>query len=112
MLDEVYDLFIYLDATEEQIDFPVLFAVARDGLCGTDPDEKMENLVPLFETILKSVPAPGGEADSTGQVMNTNVRPDTYSGPLAISSVINGRLRNRGKGQICGPVGTFTGDYV
>ena len=60
VLDEVYDLFIDLDATEEQIDFPVLFAVARDGLCGTDPDEKMENLVPLFETILKSVPAPGG----------------------------------------------------
>ncbi len=112
VLDEVYDLFIDLDATEEQIDFPVLFAVARDGLCGTDPDEKMENLVPLFETILKSVPAPGGEADSTVQVMVTNVRPDTYRGPLAIGRVINGTLRNRDKVQICRRDGTFTAATV
>jgi len=112
VLNEVYDLFIDLDASEEQIDFPVLFAVARDGLCGFDPDEKMENLTPLLETILKSVPAPAGDADATLQVMVTNVQPDSYRGPLAIGRVINGTLHNRDRVQICHRDGTFSAANV
>jgi len=112
VLDEVYDLFIDLDASEEQIDFPVLFAVARDGLCGFDPDEKMENLIPLFDTILKSVPAPGGDPNATLQIMVTNVQPDPYRGPLAIGRVENGTLHNRDRVQICHRDGTFTAATV
>jgi GTP-binding protein len=108
VLDEVYDLFIDLDASEEQIDFPVLYAVARDGICGLDPDEKMEDLVPLFDSILKAVPAPSGDADATVQVMVTNVQPDAYRGSLAIGRVVNGTLNVRDRVQICHRDGSFT----
>src|SRR5512138_169804 len=58
VLDEVYDLFIDLDASEAQLDFPVLYCNARRGVCATALDAPMDNLVPLFEEILRTVPAP------------------------------------------------------
>ena len=108
VLDEVYDLFIDLDASEEQIDFPVLYAIAKDGVCGLDPDEKMEDLTPLFDAILKSVPPPSGDAGETVQVMVTNVQPDAYRGSLAIGRVVNGTLNLRDRVQICHRDGSFT----
>src|SRR5437867_7273301 len=61
VLDEIYDLFIDLDATEDQLDFPVLYTNARAGLSKTDPDGELQNLRPLFETILKYIPPPKGD---------------------------------------------------
>ncbi len=108
VLDEVYDLFIDLDANEEQINFPVLYAVARDGICGLDPDDKMDDLTPLFDSILEAVPAPSGDPDATLQMMITNVQPDSYLGPLAIGRVVNGTMNLRDRVQICHRDGSFT----
>ena len=64
VLNEVYDLFIDLDAGEDQIDFPVLYTNAKAGTATTDPDKAGENLQPLFEAIVKTIPHPTGEAEA------------------------------------------------
>ncbi|WP_457653867.1 translational GTPase TypA [Rhodocaloribacter sp.] len=101
VLDEVYDLFIDLDADEHQIEFPVLFAVARDGQCTTDLDAPLTDLRPLFDAILEAVPAPTGDPDAPLQALVTNVQPDPYRGPLAIGRVMQGTLRNRSRVMVC-----------
>src|SRR6185312_10731616 len=58
VVDEVYELFLDLDATEEQIEFPIVYAVAREGRAGLDPDDLAPNLAPLFDTLFETIPAP------------------------------------------------------
>jgi GTP-binding protein len=106
VLDEVYDLFIDLDATEAQIEFPVLYAVARDGRCTADLDQPLADLRPLFDTILEAIPAPVGDPEAPLQVLVTNVMPDNYRGPLAVGRVIQGTLRNRQRVMLCPRDGT------
>ena len=101
VLDEVYDLFIDLDATEAQIEFPVLYAVARDGQCKTALDAPLTDLRPLLQTILETVPPPQGDADAPLQVLVTNVQPDKYLGPMAIGRVVQGTLQNRQRVTLC-----------
>ncbi len=101
VLDEVYDLFIDLDATEEQIEFPVLYAVARDGQCTTDLDAPLTDMRPLFQTILDAVPPPEGDPAAALQVLVTNVQPDNYLGPLAVGRVVQGTLKNRQRVTLC-----------
>ena len=101
VLNEIYDLFIDLDATEEQIEFPVLYAVARDGQCKNDLEEPMSDLRPLFNAILERVPAPVGDPSSPLQVLITSVQPDNYLGPIAIGRVIQGTLHNRQRIMLC-----------
>ncbi|NQV72847.1 translational GTPase TypA [bacterium] len=108
VLSEVYDLFIDLDASDEQIEFPVIFAVAKDGQCKDTIDGELVDLKPLFETILSAVPAPVGDPTASVQVLVTNVVPDNYRGPLAIGRVINGSLVNRQRVVLCHRDGTFT----
>src|SRR5271170_6962505 len=69
VLDEIYDLFIDLDAAEDQLDFPVLYSNARAGTAATNTDQPGENLQPLFESILKHIPAPSGNPDSVLQML-------------------------------------------
>ena len=107
VLNEVYDLFIDLDANDEQIDFPVLYAVARDGQSTTDLEKPLSDLRPLFEAIIDRVPEPGGDPDETLQILVTNVRPDKYLGPLAIGRVVNGTVRNKQWVSLCHRDGTF-----
>ncbi len=95
VLNEIYDLFIDLDANEDQIEFPVLYAVARDGQCTTSLDEPLTDLRPLFETIIERLPQPEGDPDKPLQVLVTNVLPDPYLGPLAIGRVMQGTIANR-----------------
>ena len=95
VLNEIYDLFIDLDADEDQIDFPVIYAVARDGQCTTDLGEPLQDLKPIFEAIVEQLPAPEGDADAPLQVLVTNVQPDNYRGPLAIGRVVAGTLKNK-----------------
>ncbi|MEZ4701230.1 MAG: translational GTPase TypA [Rhodothermales bacterium] len=95
VLNEIYDLFIDLDANEDQIEFPVLYAVARDGQCTTSLTEPLTDLRPLFETIVNRLPAPEGDPDKPLQVLVTNVVPDPYLGPLAIGRVMQGTVKNR-----------------
>jgi len=92
VVDEVYDLFIDLDATEEQLDFPVLYAVARDGICRTEADGEDQTLVPLFEEILKTVPAPTFEPGHPLQLLVTTLGYDDYVGRLGIGRVFEGEI--------------------
>lgn len=107
VLNEIYDLFIDLDASEEQIEFPVLYAVARDGQCTPDLAQPLTDLRPLFETILAHVPPPKGEAAAPLQVLVTNVQPDPYLGPVAIGRVMQGTVRNKQRVVICRRDGRF-----
>ncbi|MBT8401430.1 MAG: GTP-binding protein, partial [Rhodothermia bacterium] len=101
VLNEIYDLFIDLDANDSQIEFPVIYAVARDGKCTTESGSQLSDLRPLFNAILESIPAPVGDADGALQVLVTNVQPDSYRGPLAIGRVMQGTLRDRQTVSIC-----------
>src|SRR5574337_1478198 len=96
VLDEVYDLFIDLDATEEQLEFPVFYCDARRGLCRTKPDGPNEPLIPLFEEILRTVPAPTYVPSHPLQLLVTTLDYDDYVGRLLVGRIFNGRLR---KGQ-------------
>jgi GTP-binding protein len=93
VLDEVYDLFIDLDATEEQLDFPVLYTNAKAGVALTDPDAQGKGLVPLFEAILASIPAPAYDPDAPLQFLVTNLQHSDYVGRIAVGKVVNGTLK-------------------
>ena len=92
VLDEVYDLFIDLDAEEGQLDFPVLYTNARTGTCRTTPDGGEGNLAPLFEQILATVPAPRYDPEAPLQFLVTTLDYDDYVGRLVIGRIVNGRL--------------------
>jgi GTP-binding protein len=92
VLDEIYDLFIDLDATEEQLDFPVVYTNARDGLAARDLRQPSENLKPLFDLIVEALPGPVVDATATAQFQANNLDYNDYVGRLAIGRVKNGRL--------------------
>jgi GTP-binding protein len=94
VLDEVYDLFIDLDAHEDQLDFPVLYTNAKLGTASTSLDTPGENLQPLFETIISTIPPASGDPDGPLQILVTNLDYSDYLGRLAIARVFNGTLRN------------------
>ena len=81
VLNEIYDLFIDLDATEEQLDFPVLYTNARAGTATTDPDAPGEDLRPLFDAIVEHVPPPRGNPDAPLQMLVANLDSSDYLGP-------------------------------
>jgi len=95
VINEIYDLFIDLDATEEQLDFPILYAIARDGIAKASLDAESENLQPLFEAILQHIPPPGGDAADVLQLLVVNLDYSEYHGRLAIGRIFSGTL-NRG----------------
>ncbi len=106
VLNEVYDLFIDLGADERQIEFPVVYAVARDGKCTTELGQEMTDLRPLFEAVVGTVPAPTGDREAGLQVLVTDVKPDAYLGPSAIGRVANGTLREKQRVLLCGRDGS------
>src|SRR5260370_115882 len=93
VLNEIYDLFIDLDAAEDQLDFPVVYTNARAGIAKTDQDGEAENLRPLFDAILKYIPEPAGDPDGVLQLMVANLDYSDYLGRLAVGRVFNGTLR-------------------
>jgi GTP-binding protein len=96
VLDEVYDLFIDLDASEEQLGFPVLYTNARKGTSVAEPGAEETTLAPLFEQILETVPAPVYDPEAPLQLLVTTLDYDDYVGRLIVGRVSEGRLR---KGQ-------------
>jgi GTP-binding protein len=94
VLDEVYDLFIDLDATEDQLDFPVLYTNAKAGIAVTDPEGQGRDLVPLFEAILSSIPAPTHDPDAPLQFLVTNLHYSDYVGRIAVGKIVNGALHH------------------
>ncbi len=93
VLNEVYDLFIDLDAYEEQLDFPVLYCNARKGLCRTSPDGEDTLLEPLFEQIVTTVPPPDYDPEMPLQFLVTSLDYDDYVGRLAIGRIFNGSVK-------------------
>lgn len=94
VLNEIYDLFIDLDATEEQIEFPLLYTIAREGIAMYSPHEGGKNLVPLFDTILREIPGPLYNPDEPFQMLVADLDYSEYVGRLAVGKVINGSVRN------------------
>src|SRR5215468_5248044 len=94
VLNELYDLFIDLDAREDQLEFPVLYTNAKAGTASPGIDVPGENLRPLFDAILATIPPPGGEADDALQILVANLDYSDYLGRMAIARVFNGSLRN------------------
>ncbi len=92
VVDEVLELFIELDANDEQLDFPVVYATAREGIAKMAMDDESDNLKPLFECIEKTIPAPRGDIDGPLQVMITTLDYDDYVGRIAIGRVVRGRV--------------------
>jgi len=93
VLNEVYDLFIDLDATEDQLDFPVIYTNAKAGIAKLDPAAESSDLRPLFDTILKNIPAPQGNPDAVLQLLVANLDYSEYLGRLAIGRVFAGVLK-------------------
>ncbi len=94
VLDETYDLFIDLDATEEQLNFPVLYTNAKAGVAQTDPEVPGRDLVPLFETILSSIPAPSHDPKGPLQFLVTTLNHSDYVGRVAIGKIVSGKLEH------------------
>jgi len=92
VVNELYDLFIDLDATEDQLEFPIIYTNARAGIAKTSLEEPSENLRPLFEAIVKHIPVPPGNASGTLQILVANLDYSDYLGRLAIARVFNGTL--------------------
>jgi GTP-binding protein len=93
VLNEVYDLFIDLDATEEQIEFPVLYTSGRAGTATLDLAVPGENLKPLFDAIVDHVPPPRGNVDGPFQMLVSNLDSSDYLGRIAIGRIFNGRVK-------------------
>ncbi len=92
VVDEVLDLFIELGADEDQLEFPVVYASAKDGIASLDYHNMGENMQPLFESIIKEIPAPKGEKDAPLQFLVSNIEYDEYLGRIGIGRVERGSI--------------------
>jgi len=93
VVDEVYDLFIDLDADEEQIEFPILYTVAKDGIAHRKLGDDSTDLTPLFETIISHIPGPEADDEATPQFLVTNLDYDSYVGQISVGRLQNGTLK-------------------
>src|SRR5580700_11637656 len=101
VLNEIYDLFIDLDAQEDQLDFPVLYSNAKLGIAKSSLDDPSDNLRPLFEAIIANIPPPAGDPDAVLQAQVANLDYSDYLGRLAIGRVFQGTLRHGDEVAIC-----------
>ena len=107
VLDEIYDLFIDLDATEDQLNFPVIYTNGKEGIAKYKLEDESTNLRPLFDTILERTPPPPGDPDAILQLLVANLDYSEYLGRLAIGRVFNGTLRLGDEVSIAKLNGTF-----
>ncbi len=106
VIDDVLELFLELDATDEQFNSPVVYASGRDGWASLNPDKKGENLKPLFDMIIEQIPAPQGEPDEPLQLLISNIDYDDYVGAMAVGRVERGTARTGQNAIICKKDGT------
>ncbi|MDD2265784.1 translational GTPase TypA [Sulfuricurvum sp.] len=92
VVDEVFDLFVAMDATEDQLDFPIVYAAARDGIAKMDMSEPDGDFKCLFDTILEKVPEPTGDAENATQLQVFTLDYDNYVGKIGIARIFNGRI--------------------
>jgi len=107
VLNEVFDLFIDLDASEEQLEFPIVYTNGKAGIATLDLAVPAVDLTPLFETVIKTIPPPKGDPEGTLQLMVANLDYSEYLGRLAIGRVFNGTLRTGDDVSICKLDGTI-----
>ncbi|MCK9453688.1 MAG: translational GTPase TypA [Sulfurimonas sp.] len=93
VVDEMFDLFADMDATEDQLDFPIIYAAARDGIAKTDMDDSDGNFECIFEAILEHIPEPEGDKDNHAQAQVFTLDYDNYVGKIGISRIFNGTIR-------------------
>jgi len=93
VVDEIYELFLDLDATDEQIEFPILYAVSRDGTAKRKLEDASQNLQPLFEQIVESIPAPRELRTDSLQLLVANLDYNDYVGRLAIGRIFSGEIK-------------------
>ena len=95
VLGELYDLFIDLDATDEQLEFPVLYAIGREAVAMKDPDDERKDLSPLFEAILEHIPGPAYDPDEPFHMLVADLDYSDYLGRLAVGRIRNGTARTK-----------------
>jgi GTP-binding protein len=103
----VYDLFIDLDATDDQIDFPVLLTNAKLGTAHRELGDGSKDLTPLFEAIIHKIPAPEGDNDGVPQFLITTIDYDSYVGQIAVGRLFNGTLKMNCPYSLCDGTGNF-----
>ncbi|GMB95977.1 translational GTPase TypA [Helicobacter sp. NHP22-001] len=101
VVDEVFDLFVAMGASDEQLDFPVVYAAARDGYAIKDLNDEKKNLEPLFETIVSHVSAPSGEVNNPLQMQIFTLDYDNYVGKIGIVRVFNGQIKKGDMVALC-----------
>ncbi len=101
VVDMVFDLFVKLDANDQQLDFPVVYAISRQGIAKYHIDDDSNDLTPLFETILKHVAPYPDRSNEVLQMQVTNLAYDDYVGRIAIGRVTSGKLDKRSKVAVC-----------
>ena len=108
VVDEVLDLFIELGADEDQLEFPVVYASAKDGYASDDPYEKGEDMTPLFNAIINEIPAPEGDPDGGLQLLLSNIDYDQFIGRIGVGRVERGSVKNGQQAVLCHSDGTTT----
>ena len=101
VLNEVYDLFIDLDASDEQLEFPVLYAIGRAGVAMRNIDDEQKDLTPLFETIVNYIPAPEGDDTAPLQLLVSSIDYNDYVGRIAVGRVERGTIKVNQEVTIC-----------
>src|ERR1041384_4006232 len=103
VFDEIYELFLDLDANDEQIDFPILYAVSRDGIAKRNLEDASANLQPLFDQIVASIPAPRELRHDSLQLLVANLDYNDYVGRLAIGRIFSGELKIADQTRVVNP---------
>src|SRR5205085_600493 len=106
VVNEIYELFLDLDATNEQIEFPILYAVSREGIAKKKLADTSTNLKPLFDQIIETIPAPEALRDDSLQLLVANVDYNEYVGRLAIGRIFSGEIAKNQEIAIAGHEGT------
>jgi GTP-binding protein len=108
VVDEVLDLFIELGADDDQIEFPVVYASAKEGFASLDPYEKGTDMTPLFEAIINEIPAPDGDSDAGLQLLISNIDSDKFIGRIGVGRVERGSVKSGQAAVVCHSDGTTT----
>lgn len=93
VVDQVFDLFVNLDATDEQLDFPIVYASALNGIAGLDHEDMAEDMTPLYQTIVDRVPAPNVDLDGPLQMQISQLDYNNYVGVIGIGRIKRGKVK-------------------
>ncbi|AEE96478.1 translational GTPase TypA [Mahella australiensis] len=108
VLDEIFDLFVELDASDEQLDFPVVYASAKEGIAKMELDDNSSDIRPLLDTIVRHVEPPVGDPDAPLQMMVSTIEPDEYVGRIAVGRIERGRINYGQRVAVCRKDGSIS----